>query len=81
MQTTVYSKPNCAQCLGTYRDLDKRGVSYDVIDATKDTEAFALLESLNSLQMPTVILRDEEGSIVEHWSGNRPEKISEYFSN
>jgi glutaredoxin len=36
MGVTVYSKPNCVQCTGTYRAMDKLGVQYDVIDITTD---------------------------------------------
>ena len=39
MAIIVYSKPNCVQCNATYRALDKRGISYDVVDVTEDAAA------------------------------------------
>jgi glutaredoxin-like protein NrdH len=67
---TVYSKPACPACRGTYRSLDKAGLEYDVVDVTEDAEASALVSSLGYSQAPVVVADDE------HWSGFRPDRIN-----
>ena len=69
MSITVYSKPACVQCNATYRALDKRGLSYDVVDITADEQALAHVKSLGYLQAPVVVAGED------HWSGFRPDKI------
>ncbi len=66
---TVYSKPACIQCTATTREMDRKGISYDVIDLTKDAVAFETVKGLGYMQAPVVIAGEE------HWSGFRPDKI------
>ncbi|MFT4245960.1 MAG: glutaredoxin-like protein NrdH [Micrococcaceae bacterium] len=72
MTITVYSKPACVQCNATYRALDKKGIDYNVVDITEDTEAFELVKSLGHQQAPVVVTDDD------HWSGFRPDKIAAF---
>jgi len=66
---TVYSKPACIQCTATTREMDRKGISYDVIDLTKDADAFETVKGLGYMQAPVVIAGED------HWSGFRPDKI------
>lgn len=76
MNVTVYSQPGCTQCKATYRGLDKKGVTYNVIDVSEDPEALALTKSLGHMRAPVVVaFKGEE--IADHWSGYNPEKIEE----
>ncbi|MCT1367459.1 MULTISPECIES: glutaredoxin-like protein NrdH [Kocuria] len=70
MSITVYTKPACVQCNATYRALDKRGISYDVVDVTEDSQALEHIKGLGYMQAPVVVTEDD------HWSGFRPDKIS-----
>ncbi|KZL04173.1 glutaredoxin-like protein NrdH [Pseudovibrio ascidiaceicola] len=70
MSITVYSKPACVQCTATTRALDSAGISYDVIDLSQDTDAFAAVQELGYRQVPVVVTGDQ------HWAGFRPDKIS-----
>ena len=70
MSITVYSKPSCMQCTATYRALDKQGLTYQVVDLTKEPAALDLLHNLGHRQAPVVIAGDS------HWSGFRPDRIS-----
>ncbi|MFI8595841.1 glutaredoxin-like protein NrdH [Kocuria koreensis] len=69
MSITVYTKPACVQCNATYRALDKRGISYDVVDVTEDAQALEHIKGLGYMQAPVVETEDD------HWSGFRPDKI------
>jgi len=71
MSVTVYTKPACVQCNATYRALDKNGVTYETVDITQDPEALERLRALGYMQAPVVITE------ADHWSGFRPDKISE----
>lgn len=71
MSITVYTKPSCVQCNATYRALDARGIEYDILDLSEDAAALEQVKALGYLQAP-VVVTDEE-----HWSGFRPDKISE----
>ena len=70
MSITVYSKPACVQCTATTRALDSAGISYDVIDLSQDTDAFAAVQELGYRQVPVVVAGNQ------HWAGFRPDKIS-----
>lgn len=74
---TVYTKPACVQCTATYRALDKKGIVYQSVDITQDTEAHERLMALGFQQAPVV------ESPVGNWSGFNPLKVdelAEYFS-
>ena len=71
MSVTVYTKPACVQCNATYRALDKNGVTYKTVDISQDSEALERVRALGYMQAP-VVMTDSE-----HWSGFRPDKISE----
>ena len=71
MAITVYTKPSCVQCTATYRALDSKGIEYEVLDLSQDEAALEAVKELGYLQAPVVVADDE------HWSGFRPDKISE----
>jgi len=69
MTITVYSKPACVQCTATTRALDAKGLSYNVIDLTKDAAAMEMVQDLGYRQAPVVIANED------HWAGFRPDMI------
>lgn len=72
-EVTVYSKPRCVQCNATYRALDGAKIPYRVVDLTQTPAALEYVsEELGYEQAPVVVVDDQE-----HWSGFRPDKISE----
>lgn len=71
MTVTVYTKPACVQCNATYRALDKKGITYESVDMSQDVEALDRVRSLGYMQAPVVVTEKD------HWSGFRPDKISE----
>ena len=66
----VYSKPACVQCTATTREMDRKGINYNVIDLTKDETAFNTVKDMGYMQAPVVVAGDD------HWSVFRPDKIS-----
>lgn len=70
MSVTVYSKPSCVQCTATYRALDQKGISYEVIDISNNTEGYQTVQDLGYRQIPVVVAANGD-----HWAGFRPDKI------
>lgn len=68
-KVTVYSKPGCVQCNATYRALDSKGIIYNTVDVSQDSEALVRIQALGYMQAPVVV------TDVDHWSGFRPDKI------
>lgn len=66
---TIYTKPNCTQCIATKQFLDNRKVEYEMIDVTKDDEALNVVSNLGYKQVPVIIYK------TDHWSGFRPDKL------
>ena len=66
---TVYSKPDCPQCVQTKRILEREGHVFNEVDVTEDAAALARVKELGYLQAPVVETGDD------HWSGFRPDKI------
>lgn len=68
---TVFSKPACVQCTATYKALNRKGIEYNTVDVTQDTEAYERLMGMGVKAMPFV---EVEGG--DSWSGFKPEKIN-----
>lgn len=69
---TVYTKPDCVQCVRTYALMDREGIPYETVDLTQDPMAMAAVKELGYMQAPVVVTKDDD-----HWSGFRPDKIKE----
>lgn len=74
----VLSLENCVQCKATTRALDKTSTEYKKTNMSQDLEAHKLATSLGYRQAPVVLIRDDDGEIVDHWSGFDADKINKY---
>ena len=73
----ILGKVPCVQCTATYRAMDKKGIEYEKTDMMQDIEKFDFARELGHQMAPVVIVRGEDGDVVDHWSGFRPDKIEE----
>jgi len=71
MSIIIYSKPSCVQCTATYRALESKGLSYQVVDISQDEAALAHVQGLGYRQVPVVIAGQN------HWAGFRPDMINQ----
>lgn len=71
MSITVYSKPACVQCTATTRALEAKGISFDLVDLTKDAAAMEMVQGLGYRQAPVVVAGED------HWAGFRPDLIGQ----
>ena len=69
--TTLYTKPNCGQCLATHRLMDTQGIEHQTIDITQDAEALAAFKAQGFMSAPVVV------SPIGTWAGFRPDRIAE----
>ncbi|WP_336279229.1 glutaredoxin-like protein NrdH [Bartonella sp. CB175] len=67
----IYSKPDCVQCTMTYKALNARKLTSEIIDITKDEKAYEYIQSLGYSRLPVVVTESQ------HWAGFRPDKIKE----
>lgn len=74
----LLSKDACVQCTASKRTLDKLQADYITTDIEQEPEARELAKGLGYLQAPVVLIRDAAGTIIDHWSGFHPEKLSQY---
>lgn len=74
MTVTVYTQPSCAKCDLTYRALDAKGITYDIVDLSTSPADLDHVKSLGYRQAPVVI------TDTDHWSGFRPDKLVELAS-
>lgn len=69
MTITVYSAAACVQCSATYREMEKQGLFYTVINVDETPAAREDLARLGYRQLPVVTAGES------HWSGFRPDRI------
>lgn len=67
---TVYTKPNCPQCMMTKKVMDQVGVKYETIDVMADDKAREMLMTLGYRRLPVVNAGDDNW-----WMGFQPSKI------
>lgn len=69
---TIYTTPNCVQCVATKRAFEKMAeVPYAVVDVSTNSAARDMLADMGYRAAPVVIT-----AAGEHWSGFRPDRIS-----
>jgi glutaredoxin-like protein NrdH len=69
MKVTVWSTPNCVQCMMTKKEMDRLGIPYDAMDLTEHPDKLEEFKALGLLQAPIV------ETDIKRWSGFRREKI------
>lgn len=70
MKVTVYTKPDCQQCVATKRWLWSRAIAFEVEDLT-DPGNLEAVKALGHASAPVVVVGEES------WSGFRPDKLEE----
>lgn len=76
---TVYGKPGCGPCMFTGRLLTDAGIPFTYLDVTADDDALQTIANLGYQQVPVVTVQDDEYDdwFFTHWSGARPDLITE----
>jgi glutaredoxin-like protein NrdH len=75
-EVRVFGRKGCVQCTATYRALDDRGITYEVVDVDELREgAVDELRALGFTQLPVV-----QAPGMAAWSGFRPDRIDAIVS-
>lgn len=77
MTITVYSKDHCMQCTMTLRQFDQHQIPVIHEDITEEANTEKAM-SLGHRQAPVIIVTDDDGTMIDHWSGFNPDKIRAY---
>lgn len=56
----VFTKPGCPHCENVKRWLSKREADFEVIDVTKDNEAYKLITETYGARVVPVVVTDED---------------------
>lgn len=79
---TVYTTPNCGQCVLTKHALKRKGVLYTEVDITEDATALDYIKNtLGHSQAPVVVAWPENLADPVDWYGFRPDLISRYLKS
>lgn len=78
MTFDMYTQPGCQPCLATERKAVKHGIELNVTNIREDAGAVEFIKELGYNGTPVVVIRDEEGEIVDHWTGFSPDRIAKY---
>jgi glutaredoxin-like protein NrdH len=66
---TVWSTPNCVQCMMTKKEMDRLGIAYEAFDLTDHPDQLEAFKDQGLLQAPIVTTDNKV------WSGFRRDKI------
>ena len=70
MPITVYTLPGCTQCSMTKKNLEGRGIAFDVVDLSTDQAAADMVRGLGYMAAPVVVAGDR------HWHGFQPAQLA-----
>lgn len=73
---TVYTKPNCPDCVKTTTDMESKGIEYTAVNMFKDKSILNMIKDMGFRNAPVVITAEGE-----RWSGYNPARISELAAN
>lgn len=79
MTITVYGLPpeQCRDCWATELRMRARGIQATKVRLDENPEAMKDIEALGYRRAPVVVVTDEDGEVVDHWSGFHEVKIAE----
>ncbi|MBV0899531.1 MAG: glutaredoxin family protein [Wolbachia endosymbiont of Fragariocoptes setiger] len=67
----IYVKQWCPFCIRAKKLLDKRGIRYEEIDVTKNSDQFNEIKShYNVNTVPQIFIKDQDGNYTYHIGGS-----------
>lgn len=78
MKAIVYSKPVCQACRATKRKLTAENINFDDRNIESYPNIKDMLLRTNQLEMPYVVIVDDDGQELDHWSGLRMTLIEKW---
>lgn len=77
MSVTVYSLPvsQCVRCRGVEIAMRRAEVPHEKVMLNEDATAMSFVKSLGYETAPVVVITDDAGRVVDHFSGVHPDRI------
>lgn len=74
----VYENENCRQCEATKFLLNKHNVNYITAMLSDNPDVVEFARDNGWTTAPVVLVTDNDGGVVDSWSGLQPSKIKQY---
>lgn len=76
MKITLYTTPDNLESKTSKMFLDKKNINYEEVSLTEDYDAYELvIKKLGYKKAPVIVITNDEGKIVDSWSGFSPINI------
>ena len=72
---TLYTAPRCTDCAAAASTMDKKGIPYTLMSVAAFPASLDYVKSLGHQRAPVTVIHDEAGTVLDHWSGYRPDKL------
>jgi glutaredoxin-like protein NrdH len=72
---TLYTLSGCVDCQAAGQAMDRKDISFGLIDVAALPAAAAFIRSLGYQGVPVTVIRNVDGTVHDHWHGFRPDKV------
>ncbi|WP_144837197.1 glutaredoxin domain-containing protein [Kocuria rosea] len=72
---TLYTAPHCTDCTAAAQAMDRKHVPYALISLAAAPTSLDYVKSLGHQRAPVTVVQNDHGTVVDHWSGYRPDKL------
>ena len=72
---TLYTLPGCVDYQAAGQALDRKDIPFGLINVASLPAAADFLRGLGYQGVPVTVVRDDDGTVCDHWHGLRPDKL------
>ena len=72
---TLYTAPHCTDCTAAAQAMDRKRIPYAPISLAAVPSSLDYVKGLGHQRAPVTVVQDERGTVLDHWSGYRPDKL------
>lgn len=72
---TLYTLPGCVDCRAAGQAMGRKDIPFGLINVASLLAAVDFLRGLGYQGVPVAVVRDEGGTVRDHWHGLRPDKL------
>ena len=72
---TLYTLPGCVDYQAAGQALDRKYIPFGLINVASLPAAADFLRGLGYQGVPVTVVRDDDGTVCDHWHGLRPDKL------
>ena len=72
---TLYTAPRCTDCTAAAQAMDRKRIPYAPISLAAVPSSLDYVKGLGHQRAPVTVVQDDHGTVLDHWSGYRPDKL------